>query len=148
MAEPAAFPGGIIVKARFIGGIALVAASVGCAGPPTASAPTTDATTFLAQANQTLEKLGIEGNQAGWVAQNFITDDTEALDARATQMAADAGARFAKEATRFDKVQVPAGERRQLDLLKLSLVLATPSNGQEAEQLTRLISSMRATYGK
>ena len=93
-------------------------------------------------------KLGIAASQAGWVAQNFITDDTEALDARATQALADAAAKFAKEAVRFDKVEVPADQRRQLNLLKVSLVLATPSDPKESEELTRIVSKMRGTYGK
>ena len=45
---------------------------------------------FLDDVNGTLLKLGVAGSQAGWVAQNFITDDTEALDARGTQQLADA----------------------------------------------------------
>ena len=103
---------------------------------------------FLDDANETLLKLSVSGSQAGWVAQNFITDDTEALDARGTQQLADAGAKFAKESTRFDKVQLPADQRRQLDLLKVSLVLATPADPKEAEELTQLNSRMRAAYGK
>ena len=40
-------------------------------------------------------KLGIEASQAGWVQQNFITDDTEALGARSNQRYIDAIARAA-----------------------------------------------------
>ena len=53
-------------------------------------------------------------------------------------------AKFAKDATRFDKVELPADQRRQLDLLKVSLVLATPADPKEAEELTQLVSRMRA----
>jgi peptidyl-dipeptidase A len=133
---------------------ALIAAGTGCAGrspsaPPPAPAPTpADARAFLDNANETLGKLGIEASQAGWVAQNFITDDTEALDAHATQRAADAAARLAKESTRFVKVEVPPVQRRELDLLRTSLVLATPADPREAEELTKLVSSMRGAYGK
>ena len=59
-------------------------------------------------------------------AANFITDDTEALSALANRRYIDAVARFAKGATAFDKVTVPADQRRQLNLLKLSLVMARP----------------------
>ena len=119
-------------------------------GPPNpSSAPTADdVRTFLTGANDSLLKLGIAASQAGWVAQNFITDDTEALDSRATQALADAAAKYAKEAVRFDKVDVPADLRRQLDLLKVSLVLATPSDPKASEELTRIVSKMRGTYGK
>src|SRR3982750_854683 len=92
------------------------------------SAPTAAAAkTFLDTANDTTLRLGIQQGQAGWVQQTFITDDTEAIAARANQAANEAGARFAKQAVQYDKVQVPADERRQLNLLKVALVLATPS---------------------
>jgi peptidyl-dipeptidase A len=57
-------------------------------------------------------------------------------------------ARFAKESVRFDKVEVPADQRRQLDLLKVSLVLATPADPKESEEVTRINSRMRSQYGR
>src|SRR5215467_8419343 len=133
--------------------VAAVLAAAACTvsapgGTPPAGATADDAKKFLDEANATLLKLSVSGSQAGWVAQNFITDDTEALDARGTQLLADAGAKYAKESTRFDKVQLSADQRRQIDLLKVSLVLATPSNAKEAEEVTQLNSRMRAAYGK
>ena len=95
------------------------------------SAPTSaDAAKFLDEVDRTFTRLSIESNRAGWVAQNFITVDTEAMDARGTQALADASSRFAKDAVRFDKIDVTPEQRRQLDLLKVSLVLATPSNAK------------------
>jgi peptidyl-dipeptidase A len=139
-----------------ITGVAAMVWTAGCSnvsapgGPPLpSSAPTADgAKTFLAGANATLLKLNIAASQAGWVAQNFITDDTEALDSRGSQALADASARFAKDAVRFDKVELPGDQRRQLDLLKVSLVLATPSDPKRSEELTQIVSRMRGTYGK
>jgi peptidyl-dipeptidase A len=146
----------LFARTRRLGAAALLAgtaAAVACgtggtnsSGERTATAA--DAKTFLDQANDTMRRLWIQASQAGWVAQNFITADTEALDARATQEATDAVARLAKESTRFDSVEVPADQRRQLNLLKLSLVMATPDNPAESEELTRLVSSMRSTYGR
>ena len=119
-------------------------------GPPNpSSAPTpADAKAFLTDVNAALLKLSVAGSQAGWVAQNFITDDTEALDSRATQAFSDASARFAKDAVRFDKVQLSTDLRRQLDLLKVALVLATPADPKTSEELTQIVSRMRGVYGK
>jgi peptidyl-dipeptidase A len=130
----------------------LLLAALGCSGtaPASSSARGTadDAKQFLSTVNDTLRRLGIAANQAGWVAQTFITPDTEALDARATREFTDALARFAKESTRFRDAQVAATERRQLDLLKYSMVLATPSDAAESEEVTRLNTKMRSTYGR
>src|SRR4029077_15853670 len=90
--------------------------TAGCA--PRATSPASGAATaagakaFLDTANETALRLGIQQSQASWVQQTFITDDTEAIAARANQAANESGVRFAKEATRFDHVEVPADERR------------------------------------
>jgi peptidyl-dipeptidase A len=113
-------------------------------GAPTVA----EATTFIDDVNATMLRLSVAQNQAGWVAETFITDDTEALTARASREYIDAVARYAKAATRFDALTLPADLRRQMDLLKLSLVLATPSDPKESEELTKLAASLDATYGK
>lgn len=113
------------------------------AGPTAA-----DAEKFLADVDATMTRLLIEQNQSGWVAQTYITDETEAIDARVNQAVIDQIARFAKESTRFDGVAVAADQRRQLELLKLALVMATPSDRAEAEELTRVASRLLSTYGK
>jgi peptidyl-dipeptidase A len=115
----------------------------------TATTPTAaDAKQFLDSVNDTMKRLQIEQNQAGWVQQNFITDDTEALQARVNQRVTDAIAKFAKESARFDKVDVPADQRRQLNLLKLALVMVTPSDPKEGEELTTIMARLESTYGK
>lgn len=122
----------------------------GAAVAPDAPAPATpeQARAFLANVDGTLTRLWIAAGQAGWVAQTYITDDTEAIDARTNQEVIAAQARFAKDSTAFDGLALSADERRQLNLLKLSLVMAAPSAPAEAEELTRIASRMRATYGK
>src|SRR6185436_12506369 len=125
------------------------ALSLGCAQSPSSPPPTVEAAkAFLENANATTLKLGIQQSQAGWTQQNFITDDTEAMAARANQAANEAGAMFAKQAVQFDQVQVPAEARRQLNLLKVSLVLATPSDPKESDELSKIMARLESTYGK
>ena len=97
---------------------------------------------FCRTVNDEMLRLGVASQQAGWVYSTFITPDTEALNARASQAYIEAVARYAKEAARFDGVALPADERRQLDLLKLSLELVTPSDAKLAEEVTKLASSL------
>src|SRR5436305_13243553 len=129
--------------------VAACSAAAACSRGASSSAPTAaDAKAFLGTVNETTLKLGIEASRAGWVQQTYITDDTEALAARANQLANEAGARFAKEATRYDKVDVPADQRRQLTLLKTSLVLATPADPKESDELSKIMARLESTYGK
>ena len=125
------------------------ALTLGCAPAPARPVPTAaEAKAFLDIANATTLKLGIQQSQGGWVQQTFITDDTEAIAARANQAANEAGAKFAREAVRFDGVQVSAEERRQLTLLKVALVLAPPSDPQESDELSKIMARLESAYGK
>jgi peptidyl-dipeptidase A len=130
--------------------LALGVLASACGGRETTAAPKSadDAKQFLTNVNATMLRLGIEAAQAGWVAQTYITEDTEAIDARATQQIIEAVARYAKEAAAYNNVEVPADARRQLDLLKLSLVMVTPSDPGESTELTRLASGLRSAYGR
>jgi peptidyl-dipeptidase A len=122
----------------------------GCtSGSSSNSTPTAeDAKKFMADVNETLFKLALEASQAGWVSETYITDDTSALFAHANQRLIDKTAQYAKEAVRFDKVDVAPDVRRELNILKVSLVMATPSNPKEGEELTKIAADLDGTYGK
>jgi peptidyl-dipeptidase A len=141
------------VLTSFLAAACLASACAAPGGAPGTPKPgegstAADVKTFLDNANDTTKRLGIEQGRAGWVQQTFITDDTEAIAARANQLAIEAGARFAKDATRFDKVEIPADQRRQLNLLKVGLVMAAPSDPKESDELTRIAARLESTYGK
>ena len=121
---------------------------IGCRGAGTAVPTAEDARTFLADANDTMLRLSNEANQAGWVQNTYITADTEAMAARANAAFMTAVTRFAKEATRFDNVEVSAAERRQLTLLKNALTMAAPADPKEAEELAQRVASMEGLYGR
>jgi peptidyl-dipeptidase A len=128
---------------------ALMASVAACSvSAPSATVTAADADRFLADANQTLLRLGIEEQRAGWVAQNFITTDTEALAARADQVLSEASARLAKESVKFDHVDVSPEARRQLQLLKVALTVATPADPRDSAELARILASLEATYGR
>jgi peptidyl-dipeptidase A len=127
------------------------AAAAGCTqvhAPANTPPSAADAKTFLDEANATTLKLGTEQGQAGWVQETYITNDTEAIAARANQAANDAGARFAKAATKYDKTDAPADQRRQLQILKVSLVLASPSDPKLSDELSKIMAGLESAYGR
>jgi peptidyl-dipeptidase A len=132
---------------------AICAAASACAPSTPSSSASSSATpeaakTFLDTVNGTTLRLGIQQSQAGWVQQTFITDDTEAIAARANQAANEALTRFAKESTTYDKTEVAADQRRQLTVLKTSLVLAPPSDPKESDELSKIMARLESAYGK
>jgi len=92
--------------------------------------------------------LSTEAQRADWVKSNFITDDTEALAARADERAINAGVIWAKEAAKYKSTPLPENLKRKMLLLRNALTIATPANPKESEELTKIVASMEGTYGK
>jgi peptidyl-dipeptidase A len=117
--------------------------------PPPAATPTVaEAQRFITRAEKELADLSIKVNRADWVANNFITDDTEELTAEAQEAYAVATQKLALAARRYDKVRLPADVRRKFTLLRLSLAAPPPGNPTEASELTRISVGLTADYGK
>ncbi len=117
-------------------------------GVPALAAPTAEeAAAFVAAAEAKLVALGNELNQAQWVQQTYITEDTQALAAVASERLVAATVEMANQAARFNGVALPADTARKLALLKLALVLPAPSNEQENAELARLAASLDAAFG-
>jgi peptidyl-dipeptidase A len=121
-----------------------MAAAGSLGATPTAAA----AKVFVDSVEKRLNALSIEANQAGWVAATYITDDTEALSARAQEALNVATQRFALTARRYDGVSVPPDLRRKLNLIKLALTAPPPGDPAKASELTRLTVGMEGEYGK
>ena len=103
---------------------------------------------FIARAESTLNALSIRAGRADWVANTFITHDTEEMTAEAAEALGVATQRLATEARAYDRLRLPADLRRKLVLLRLLLPAPPPADPKEAAELTRLTSSMQADYGK
>lgn len=123
---------------------AVLALASACSRQPNAE----DARIFLEQAEADLLRLSNAQNQAAWVAATYITVDTEALAAAASERQIQKAVEFAKTAARFDKVALPAELARKMKLLKTSLTLAAPANPQEAAELSAIAARMEGHYGR
>jgi peptidyl-dipeptidase A len=133
---------------RVLSALVVAAALAGSALLSAQSAPGADeARKFLADMNRDMLRLINEANRAGWVQSTYITPDTELLAAHANELLVNAVTKYAKDARRFDAVQLPASERRQFDVLENSLTMSAPPDPSEAEELTRLVASMEGAYG-
>lgn len=107
-----------------------------------------EAQAFIDQAEARLLEANVESSQADWVKSTYITDDTEALAAKADERAINAQVELAKESTRFDSLTLPAELARKMKLLRTSLTMATPADPKASAELTRIVSGMEGTYGK
>jgi peptidyl-dipeptidase A len=120
----------------------------GTAAPAPAAPTAEEAQAFVKGVDADLRRLWVASSRASWVAQNFITDDSEALSSAAEEASMEYLSRTIKAATRFDHVEVPADVRRQLLLLKLASGLPAPSNAAERSELAEVSVAMTGIYGK
>jgi peptidyl-dipeptidase A len=131
-------------------GVALAQAPAARKGQSKTQAPPTlaEARAFVDGAEKRLLDLWVKASRAAWVQQNFITQDTERMAADADQEVNAATTELAAEATRFDKLRLPADIARKLRLLKLSLDLPAPRNPAEQAELAQIAASLESDYGK
>jgi peptidyl-dipeptidase A len=112
--------------------------------PPTAA----EATRFVEQAEKQLAEVNVEQQRASWVAENFITDDTQILAAQANEKQINLGVDLAKKAARFDIVRnLPYDTRRKLNLIKLALTTPGPSDPKKTAEMAKIAAEMDAKYG-
>jgi len=148
---------------RFVGALALIAMASAAAHGQSASvkhkssttpatagpAPTVaDAERFISQAEKELLDLWIENGRASWVAENFITDDTEAISADAGAAVRAATRDLARQARRYEGLPLPANVARKFKLLKLSVDIPAPSDPAALAELSRIAVSLDSDYGK
>jgi peptidyl-dipeptidase A len=125
----------------------LALSALGAQSP--AKAPTVaEAVKFLAKAEHQLDSLSVRASRASWVQENFITDDTEILNAEASRDLAVAVQKLATEAVRFEKAPLSPELKRKFLLLKLSLVAPPPADTKKATQLSQLAASLDGMYGR
>jgi peptidyl-dipeptidase A len=117
---------------------------------PSAQQPPTvaEAEAFIKNAEAKLLELGVTAARADWVKATYITEDTEILAAQADERAIAAQVELAKQATRFDALELPPDLARKMRLLKVSLVLPTPADPHKSAELTEIGSRLEGVYGK
>jgi peptidyl-dipeptidase A len=123
-----------------------------CAGAmqgQASSAPTLQqAEEFMKRAEVRLSELSVQVNRAGWVEDNFITDDTEALSAEAQDQATAVTTELVGQARRFEKLKMPPELARKFMLLRLSLTAPAPKDPALRKEMTKISTSLEAEYGK
>ena len=128
-------------------GASIIALSAQTTRPAPRGATAAEARRFLDEVNSDMLRLLTAANRAGWVQSTYITPDTEALAAQASEALITAVTKYARQARRFDKVTLPPADRRQMEVLKNSLTMSAPPDPKEAEELSRLVASMEGVYG-
>jgi len=117
-----------------------------CTVEPAAPKNLESAEAFIQRVEIELAEIGEYAARAAWVMNNFITEDTMWLQARAGADYTKLATGFAVEAARFDSVETDPVTRRKLEILKRALVLPSPARDGAAEELSTIGSRLDSAY--
>ena len=107
-----------------------------------------EADQFMKQAQDRLRDLTIKASRAGWVEENFITDDTEAMAADAQDQLAAATTELIEKAKRYEGVKMPPELARQFLLLKLQNIAPAPKDPKLRREMSETATWLDGAYGK
>jgi peptidyl-dipeptidase A len=128
--------------AATVAALLLNGASRGASAEPTPA----EARDFVAKAETELAADSEYLNRALWVQETYINSDTNWLVAKANAAITDRTVRFAKQAVRFDHVQLDDVTARKLYLLKKSLVLPAPTRPGASQELADIEARLDTDY--
>jgi peptidyl-dipeptidase A len=114
------------------------------AAPPTPE----EARKFIEAAEKRYFELSNKAQRAKWVAENFITDDTEQIAAEADEILNSSSTADAKAAHRFDNVKLSPELARKRLLLELAAGFPAPNDSKSQKELAQLLASLDGEYGK
>jgi peptidyl-dipeptidase A len=127
--------------------LAVALALAGC-GPKVPPTPTlAEGAAFVAQLNQDLTAMNREGAAAEWIAETYITPDSELISARAQERALELFSRKFAESRRFDGAPLTPNDARMLKLLRQGVVAPAPDDPAKRAELAAINARMQATYG-
>lgn len=119
------------------------------AAASTAALTAAQADAFVAAAEKELAESSVEIAQISWVNATYITDDTDALAAKAGGRFTERLVQLANEAAKYRTVPgLSADTRRKLDLMVGGITLPAPTRAGAAEELSTLFTKMGSSYGK
>ena len=139
------------MKRILVSALALAVATPGVAqtAPPAGTTTAAEADAFVATAEKEYLDYSIFGGQVAWVNNTYITDDTDAINARVGTEGTELGVKFAKGAARFNGIAgLSYDTKRKLEFLRNGLVLPAPSSPGAATELNTITTRLNSTYGK
>ncbi|MEN2788402.1 M2 family metallopeptidase [Sphingomonas oligophenolica] len=107
-----------------------------------------DADSFVARAEKELGDFSVVANQAGWINATYITDDTDAINARIGSEQTELQVKYALDAAKYATIpNLSPDTARKLALLRNGLTLPAPTRPGAAAELATIVTRMSSEYG-
>ncbi|MBI1354755.1 MAG: peptidase M2 family protein [Acidobacteria bacterium] len=128
--------------------LACFALLAACGGGGEAQPTPESAKAFVESASAELEELYMDAERASWLQATYIVYDSQVLSSKLLEKAYSRHTALAKEAVKFDGLELPEDVARQLKILKLSVPMPTPADPALSKELADIVTGMEAAYGK
>ncbi|MEH6791306.1 M2 family metallopeptidase [Parasphingorhabdus sp.] len=132
--------------------LAMPAQAQDTAGDSQASAATptaADAKKFIEETEKKMFDYSVDASRIYWINSTYITDDTDALAAKAGAEGTTMAVNAAIEAARFNDVPgLDPVTKRKLDKLRGGIVLPAPTTEGAATELNEIATKLNSAYGK
>ncbi len=107
-----------------------------------------DARAFIETSEKAIQEIGEEAGRVAWVNANFITYDTNWLNALMSERTTKLYVFLANQTKQFDGLDLPPDLARKMKLLKLNLTLPAPENDPaKIKKLAQINTQMETIYG-
>jgi peptidyl-dipeptidase A len=104
---------------------------------------------FVADAEKDLYALSNISQQASWINNTYITDDSDAVAAYFGTIGTEKGVKYASQAARYAAIPgLDYDTARKLNILRGALTLAAPQTPGAAAELNTIATRLQSTYGK
>jgi peptidyl-dipeptidase A len=126
----------------------IVAALLCSCGGGQSTAPKETADEFVARANKESYELAVDGAETGWVQATYITKDTQAINARATERQLAYTTRISKAAKAYVGQPMSPATARAIHLMTLGSSQPAPDDPAKQAELAKILTKMDADYGE
>jgi peptidyl-dipeptidase A len=106
-----------------------------------------DAQLFVDRANAELKAEYPESSAAAWISETYINDDSQLLNAKASERALALQSGLIESSKKFQGLDLPPDIARQMLLLKISNAVPAPTDPAKRAELTRLATKLDGEYG-
>ncbi|GAA4039860.1 M2 family metallopeptidase [Parerythrobacter jejuensis] len=104
---------------------------------------------WVAMVEKDLFDFSVEASKVYWINATYITQDTDALVAKAGAEGTEKSVKYALEAAKYAQIAgLDAEVARKLDMLRTGIVLPAPTTEGAAAELSTIATSLGSQYGK
>jgi len=101
---------------------------------------------FIAETEAKYEELGEYAGHVFWIQANFFTHDSNWLVSKLSEELTGLGVQLAKEASRYNDVELDFNTRRKMNILKSGLTLPAPDDPEMTAELAEITTNLDSTY--